>query len=451
MATFPHANKDDSNDRFTSTYNKDFQWHQTKYPDKGPSRRSQGSVSGSKVEYKNVLQQKSEGAKYMQDQPNHVPDQRHYLGNNGMSNRNTKDRSTIHAEKTHVMRTDDVSREEQIKTTVYGQCIGDAIGLLTEFMTKSEAHHAYGNCRYLTYSDKKRDSHRERWVTGDWTDDTDHMILIMQSLTHCNGKVNSRDFAARLRHWADNGFQELGDQSGTGLGNTTYTVISHKLFLSDPQMAAEQTWLERGKTDAANGAVMRTAILGIHEWWDTTKVEENAKQICRTTHFDPRCQASAVAVSVAISLMIQRKTEHYESSRNTYNIDKIIDECYNRAVKILDSEGQKRELQNSLRCNDLGSLKLDENGKIGYTFKCLGAAFWALKQNNFKKAITAILFEGGDADTNCAVAGALLGCKLRNLSELPADWLRDLHYKKWLDEKLNRYLDVLRRMQSKYV
>ena len=33
------------------------------------------------------------------------------------------------------------------------------------------------------------DFHRSRWETGDWTDDSDQMILILQSLLDNNGKV----------------------------------------------------------------------------------------------------------------------------------------------------------------------------------------------------------------------------------------------------------------------
>ena len=32
-------------------------------------------------------------------------------------------------------------RREQITATVYGQCIGDAVGLLTEFLSESQAKH----------------------------------------------------------------------------------------------------------------------------------------------------------------------------------------------------------------------------------------------------------------------------------------------------------------------
>ena len=44
----------------------------------------------------------------------------------------------------------------------------------------------------LEYSMKYRDFHRERFETGDWTDDSDQMILILRSLLDNNGKVEFR-------------------------------------------------------------------------------------------------------------------------------------------------------------------------------------------------------------------------------------------------------------------
>ena len=38
----------------------------------------------------------------------------------------------------------------------------------------------------------------------------------------------------------------------------------------------------------------------------------------------------------------------------------------------------------------LTPLALDEQKAIGYTYKCLGAAFWALKQSDFRKALEKI-------------------------------------------------------------
>ena len=43
----------------------------------------------------------------------------------------------------------------------------------------------------------------------------------------------------------------------------------------------------------------------------------------------------------------------------------------------------------------LAKLELDSPRAIGYTFKCMGAGFWAFRQNDFRKAIQAITMEVG--------------------------------------------------------
>lgn len=110
---------------------------------------------------------------------------------------------------------------------------------------------------------------------------------------------------------------------------------------------------------------------------------------------------------------------------------------------------QKSELQRCLKCSDIEVLRLDEDRAIGYTFKCLGAGFWALKQTDFRTALTQIVMNGGDADTNGAVAGALLGCKLQKTSRLPASWYNNLKHRQWLNEQIAGYLKVFRGMYRK--
>ena len=43
---------------------------------------------------------------------------------------------------------------------------------------------------HLEYDMKNFDFHRSRWETGDWTDDSDQMILILLSLLDNDGKVS---------------------------------------------------------------------------------------------------------------------------------------------------------------------------------------------------------------------------------------------------------------------
>ena len=48
-----------------------------------------------------------------------------------------------------------------------------------------------------------------------------------------------------------------------------------------------------------------------------------------------------------------------------------------------------------------------------------------------------LLLQGGDADTNGAVAGAMLACELRHTNKLPKTWTQFQH-KEWLDSQIMR-------------
>ncbi|XP_052082859.1 ADP-ribosylarginine hydrolase Tri1-like isoform X3 [Mytilus californianus] len=332
---------------------------------------------------------------------------------------------------------------DRILATIYGQCIGDAIGLLTEFLSKREAKLYYGKvAKELEYLHKQIvcDGHRSRWKEGDWTDDSDQMILIMRSLVDCGGKVDPVDFAKKLRTWIRSGFSELGDFAGLGLGATTDKVTSHPNYLKDPHEVARYVWDENNRNIAPNGAVMRTSIVGIHMYWSLDDVTKNARDFAKTTHHDPRCQASTVAVSVAIATMLQGK---HKDKKGKFKVKEIIQDAYTYASTCLETDKEKKDLMFYLKCDNIKDLKLDEADKIGYTYKSMGTGFWALKQDDFRKTITKIMMQGGDADSNACVGGALLGCKL-GMSALPESWLTKLLHKNWLDNEIKKYFEMMK-------
>lgn len=335
---------------------------------------------------------------------------------------------------------------DRIYATIYGHCIGDAIGLLTEGLTRDEVKKHYREVyERLEFVHKKvfPDAHRRRWKQADWTDESDQLILILQSLIHNSAMIDLIDFAKRLTSWSEQGFPELEDESSPGVCSQVKSIIGHPQFSEAPLKASEIVWRDSGKFIASNSAVARTAVLGIHNYETLGQVIKNSVDICKVTHYDSRCQASCVAVSTAIALMLQ-KNEKYLKKNGKFDIDPLIDECFLYASRILQNSKQVKELKFYIYCTSLKELNLDEPGKINYTYKALGAGFWALRQKDFRQAIQDIVLQGGDADANGAVAGALLGCKL-GLDALPRTWVENLAHRLWLDELIDQYFDMIER------
>jgi ADP-ribosylglycohydrolase len=177
---------------------------------------------------------------------------------------------------------------------------------------------------------------------------------------------------------------------------------------------------------------MRTSILGCYQYNDIDKVIANTEAIAKVTHYDPRCLASCVAVDVAIALILQGHTKYEDI------MDKVLQytKHYNQ-----NNAAHQQEYMYHLNAN-LEQLKLDEEKAIGYTLKCLGSGFYGLRsEKSFKATLNDLIREGGDADTNGAVCGALYGVRV-GYRGLPHDWLRHLPHKKWLDQKIVQFLTV---------
>lgn len=306
--------------------------------------------------------------------------------------------------------------EDRFKGVLFGQAVGDALGLGTEFMSRGQVLDKYPK-GLDSYDQIIRDAHRKRWRRGDWTDDTEQMTLIVDSLLD-NKALDICDIGRRFMYWEQ--------QGGMGIGNTVYAVLHHSRFLSDPHGAAEEIWELTDRWVAANGAVMRTAALGLWESHDETKVIANAESVCKITHFDPRCVASCVAVSVAI-----RRLLHGES-----DIESIIDSVRKIAVGYDPRVDPFFDLAES---EDIGALQLDDEETMGYTLKTLSAGIWALRfAQSVGEGISAVIHQGGDADTNASVAGALLGARF-GYGTIPRDWIDGLNWKRYM----NRVSDEL--------
>lgn len=355
----------------------------------------------------------------------------------------------------------------------WGQIIGDALGMFTEFFNRAEAQKR--KVHPLEFSDRpkfKRD-HVDRFPINGWTDDSDQFFVVGRSIwEHSCGSDKTKEvlMAHQLHNWRRNGLNGFTSLSGQfisrkdgaspdphrnakfgcqGLGALTSDVLDHPDFLTDPHKAAFAVWKKDNKNmqdrPAANGALMRTSILGPIYRDDLAQAVAEAIRYAKVTHADPRCVASAVALTAALVLLLgsasaEDACNHAEAIAVSvlWEEMKAVKEHVNAAEKDQwqqIAKGFENELRQCMH-DDLAALKLGE-GLIGYTFKGLGAAFYALRramtmkgkpETIFRTVLEEIIFEGGDADTNAAPAGALLGAYLGQ-DAIPKSWKEGLHSK----------------------
>ncbi|KAJ3156441.1 hypothetical protein HDU89_004223 [Geranomyces variabilis] len=465
-----------------------------------------------------------------------------------------------------------LSFADRVKGLVFGAALGDAVGLSTEFLTKQQAIHLYGRGpiefgkqHEILISGEEhsraypfhRDSHRCRWQEGDFTDDTDQLIALMQSVTACGGRFSTLDFARRLKGWAEDGLvlpNPDSDHPSTkppcGIGKTVSLVLGHPGFLTDPHKAAYMVWASHGRRFAPNGAVMRSAVLAAADFRSEHDTVVAAASAAMVTHADPRCVVSCVLVNALVAKILRGETavaasattplseneqahlkqfvtrEHTQAASPPFTPDpspsadhthsaprqrprfrmdpaakarlqallagsvdpqqakpdteQSLSLAFDRPAAILDphapppvptcpvktaliadlvaqyafllpSQDAVNDLHVHALAPSLGSLRLDEPSRIGYTFKTLGAAMYAFTRDlssatsaaeAFKQVITEISLEAGDADTNACVAGALMGCAL-GFEQLPRDWVAGLRHAKELEVVVDEFLKSL--------
>ena len=87
---------------------------------------------------------------------------------------------------------------------------------------------------------------------------------------------------------------------------------------------------------------------------------------------------------------------------------------------------------------------MDDEKSMGYTLRTLGAALWAYwHATSYKEGILKIVLSGGDADTNAAVAGAILSAKF-GICHIPDEWRNTLLHASMLHDKVQEFYAMYR-------
>ena len=283
-----------------------------------------------------------------------------------------------------------------------GQACGDALGVPYEF----------GSAR-LGERAEMVGGGLGSYAPGEWSDDTQMAVCIARVAATGADLTSSGaldDVAAGFEGWYADGPADVGSQTSRVLTGPRRREGSS----AERLRAASRALHERTGMTAGNGALMRTATVGLSHLGDARQTARSARAIAELTHADPLAGDSCVLWS----------------------------EYVRRAV--LDGEPQWRDALRLLpeERRAFWADRLDEAAGLerpghfvrnGFTVTALQAATSAIMSTRptrwartRRAALQAAIRIGGDTDTVAAIAGGLLGA-MHGVSALPARWRRIVH------------------------
>jgi len=332
----------------------------------------------------------------------------------------------------------DQSRQvDRIMGMIFGHALGSAVGIAGKYSMKK-------NCPKIAYP---RAESVRGYPLNDWSADTDRMILVMQAMTNSR-EISVADISRRLKNWVEHGDGSpisCDDERAVGVSPLLKMYVDNKQFLIDPTHVADDTWQKSGKKMITNLCLSWTPILGADT--DTIRVKTNSRILASTTHSDPKCSAACTMHAICTHALIYRA----DDTPSCEWLNSLLADMVANGRERL-SAGESDELAiwlQSAYTGGIADLELDQP-PIDHVFKALGCSVFAMQIINcairynvvpsFKKIITHIASEGGDADINCALIGAVIGAYI-GYSALPSDWIEALPAREWLAEQAQKLLD----------
>ncbi|MGE4318994.1 MAG: ADP-ribosyl-[dinitrogen reductase] hydrolase [Deferribacterales bacterium] len=257
-----------------------------------------------------------------------------------------------------------------------GFAVGDALGATTEFMNPREIKVEFGV--------------HNKIVGGGWlklragrvTDDTEMSLALGDSIVERRG-FNLKSVAEHYVRWMKSKPVDIGSTVRRGLRDF---VVNGTLVSPESEQSA------------GNGAAMRNLPVILYSYKDWTYFERMSLGQGRITH-------------------------------NNIHSD-VIMLIFGEMMRELLTTGDK------LKALDIGNRIVRENPKYSYSHykgECSGYVVDTFKTvmnyfaegETFEDTLVLVVNQGGDADTNGAIAGMLAGA-LYGVDEIPGKWLKKL-------------------------
>lgn len=279
---------------------------------------------------------------------------------------------------------------ERYRGVLLGIAVGNLLGIPAEGRSKKHLR--------ARFPDGLREiNSREKNLP--WDDDLAQTVLVAEALLESE-TLSLDDLGRRMLKWSD--------ENGRGMGNLTRRVLRKLGGGIEATDASRIVWEEDGQGPAGNGAVMRCSPVALRYRDQPQRLVEETLLSAAVTHYDLRCQWSAVAINIALAQALKGRVIGFQPLADFIN---ALGADPRVAEAVLDAEGRSLE-----------ELALSQPHRMGYTLKAMQVGLWTLHYaQGFEKTLTEVVNEGGDTDTNGAIAGAVLG-SLYGETAVPKRW-----------------------------
>ena len=279
---------------------------------------------------------------------------------------------------------------------VLGAFIGDALGSYLEFQEKVTGSQ-------VDTAMKMPGGGPFNLSPGQITDDSELALCLGHGLVAGEGKLDLNKIAEQYRNWINSGPFDVGITIGSALR----VPEGDKEDLAKRIRAASVY----SKKSQSNGGLMRITPLCI--WASKLSRDDLIKAVREETRLT-HPNETAINASIAYVYTIQ----HLLNNKGDYK------GAYKKCQEIVDHLGDS-ELQSWMENIDKGEEKLPQaNHLIGWAKIAFSYSVFYLKYNmNYSEAMRDLLRRGGDTDTNCAIAGGMLGA-LHGESKLPSEYVK---------------------------
>ncbi len=285
-----------------------------------------------------------------------------------------------------------------------GTAVGDALGAPLEGWSQERVLREYG------------EKGRLQMIDGRYTDDTEQMIGVAESLIRNTG-FDGADMARTL-------VRNMNPERGYGPG-------SRAAF---ERLRAGERWDEAaqhlfgGLGSYGNGAAMRIAPVGLLYYDDPKKLREVAYRSSQITHAHELGREGAALEAFAIALAVSDERAGMLAQLEDFARHEEYKEKLRRMARLLrpGAETSRAEV-------------IAELGTGMAAFESVPTAIYAfLRFEDFESSVTYAIRLGGDTDTVGAMTGAICGAYYGDQA-IPSEWVARLED----GEKGKRYIQRL--------